>query len=444
MFLRCCYGYAVSGMSVLVIGAVLPSIINEAGISFAAAGGLLSVMAIGNFLASLVFPATAAAVGKATAIVIVTALVPVCLTGLTFLPPLPVMYALILGAGIGKGSITILNNQVVNDTSENPARMLNYLHGSYAVGAFTAPFMTALFVGAGWGWKAFLYVLSVLCVSSCASYGTMDYKSAEAAAMQKAAETARTGSRTGTGIWTGASEKWAAKTNPKANAELSSLRGGTEPSPAAAGAAGGAGGYGAAAKPYLKSADFYCIAFALFFYAGFENCVNGWFVTYLQSTGVMGAAFAASLVSVTWAVILVGRLFCAALSRKYKRSRIIVFNCAGSAAFFVLLICAGSLPLITVSLVGLGFCMAGIYPTSVADAGRFIHGSTTGMSVLTAIAGLGGIIAPQVVGTVADRVGIVQAVSFLMVNAVMMVLLSAVNLRRSRRQSGGTARKTGA
>ena len=43
IFIRCCYGYSVSGMAVLVIGAILPSVIAEAGISFLAAGGLRSV-----------------------------------------------------------------------------------------------------------------------------------------------------------------------------------------------------------------------------------------------------------------------------------------------------------------------------------------------------------------------------------------------------------------
>ena len=37
VFLRCCYGYAVSGMSVLVVGAILPSLIREAGLSYALA-----------------------------------------------------------------------------------------------------------------------------------------------------------------------------------------------------------------------------------------------------------------------------------------------------------------------------------------------------------------------------------------------------------------------
>ena len=99
LFLRCCYSYIVSGMATLVIGSILPSIIEEAGLSFSAAGGLISVLAIGNFLASFLFPVIVSFLGKQAAIAITTAMVPLCLVGLTFLPPLSVMYVLILGAG---------------------------------------------------------------------------------------------------------------------------------------------------------------------------------------------------------------------------------------------------------------------------------------------------------------------------------------------------------
>ena len=43
LFLRCCYSYIVNGMATLVLGSILPSIIEEAGLSFSAAGGLISV-----------------------------------------------------------------------------------------------------------------------------------------------------------------------------------------------------------------------------------------------------------------------------------------------------------------------------------------------------------------------------------------------------------------
>ena len=46
----------VNGAMVLLVGAILPYLIEEAGISYSVAGGLLSAFAIGNLLASFVNP----------------------------------------------------------------------------------------------------------------------------------------------------------------------------------------------------------------------------------------------------------------------------------------------------------------------------------------------------------------------------------------------------
>ena len=116
----------------------------------------------------------------------------------------------------------------------------------------------------------------------------------------------------------------------------------------------------------------------------------------------MSAEFATTLVSLTWLVIMGGRLICAAISKKMHRSTILLINSLGSAACFFVLISAHNLPLITASLLGLGFFLAGIYPTCIANAGPLIQGSTFGMSLLTAISAMGGIITPQMVGGVAD------------------------------------------
>jgi fucose permease len=75
--------------------------------------------------------------------------------------------------------------------------------------------------------------------------------------------------------------------------------------------------------------------------------------------------------------------------------------------------------------------MSGIYPTSVAYAGPLFKGSALGMSMLTAIASIGGILTPQLVGSAADRIGMAAAISILMVNGIMMCLLSFINYRRS-------------
>ena len=377
VFLRCCYGYAVSGMSVLVVGAILPSLILEACLSYALAGGLLSMMAIGNLFASLFFPAMVSAIGKRMAITIMASIVPCSYLVLTFLPAIPVMYLIMALVGVARGSITIINNATVNEISNNSNKMVNLLHCSFAVGAFLAPFLTALLSYAGFTWKSIMYVIIALCVTSTLSYATMEYPS---------------------------------DGREKKHQNLSEKH------------------------AFLKSFDFYCIGFVLFFYLGVENCINGWFVTYLQSTGIMTETFATTMVSFTWLVIMAGRLVCASLSKHYSKSAIVLMNAIGSGICFFILISSSWLPVITVALLGFGFFLAGIYPGCIANAGPIIGGSTMGMSVLTAISAMGGIITPQLVGSAADRIGLVAAIGILSVNVIVVIVLSAINFRRLRQR----------
>ena len=255
---------------------------------------------------------------------------------------------------------------------------LNLLHCSFAIGAFLAPFMTAVLMRFGFDWRAVLYVILFLAATTAISYGTMD----EALLNTKSRGSKRTDSGNATGN-----------------------------------------------KAFLKSFSFYCVAFILFFYLGVENCINGWFITYLQNTGVMSPGYATTLVSFTWLVIMAGRLICAALSKRLEKSTIILILALGSAVCFFLLITIKSLPMITIALLGLGFFLSGIYPTCIANAGIFIKGSTVGMSLLTAISAVGGIITPQLVGAAADKIGIVAAVSILSVNVVFVIILAFINFK---------------
>ncbi|WAJ22118.1 MFS transporter [Lacrimispora xylanolytica] len=379
IFLRCCYGYAVSGMAVLVIGAILPSIITEAGISFLAAGSLLSGMAIGNLSASFLFPVLVSWLGRKRAIFFITLCAPVCLFILSILPPFPIMYGVMLIYGLVRGSITILNNSAVNDIYGSKATgKLNLLHCFFAVGAFLAPFLTAVLMKLGFNWRHVLYLILILTAATAALYGTMD-------------------------------DTLLNETSNRINKDK--------------------GKKDSQDRSFLKSYSFYGIAFILFFYLGLENCINGWFVTYLQNTNVMSATYATALVSFTWLVIMAGRLICAALSKKLDKSTIILILSLGSAACFFLLISTKNLTLITAALLGLGFFLSGIYPTCIANAGPMIKGSTLGMSVLTAISAMGGIITPQIIGGIADRIGIVGSIGVLNINVFMVIFLSFLNFR---------------
>lgn len=85
------------------------------------------------------------------------------------------------------------------------------------------------------------------------------------------------------------------------------------------------------------------------------------------------------------------------------------------------------------AIAGLGFFFAGIYPTTVSSVGSIIKGSTAGMSLFLAIAALGGIVTPQIVGFLADRIGMTAAILVLAFNAVGMLVMAAVNVGMKKR-----------
>ena len=177
------------------------------------------------------------------------------------------------------------------------------------------------------------------------------------------------------------------------------------------------------------------MGFLLFLYLGLENCVNGWFVTYFKSMDIMSSTYATNLVSVTWIMVMLGRLLTAKISSKVDKNKLISGYCVATTVFFILLTATQNLAVITVAIAGLGFFFAGIYPTTISSVGNIIKGSTTGMSLCLAIAALGGIVTPQIVGFLADRIGMTAAILVLAFNAAGMLIMSGTNVLMRRKET---------
>lgn len=358
----CYFSFFVNGAMVLLVGAILPYIIEEAGINYSVAGGFLSAFAIGNLLASFVNPPMASRIGRKATIVVFSAFILI---------------------GIGRGSVSIINNAVVNDNSNGRPAALNLLHMTFAAGAFIAPFITSLYTSFGLGWRAAAYTIIIGSTLSVILY-----------------------------VWMRIDYNWPLESK-KAKENASDSK----------------------AKPFYKNSIFYIMGFLLFLYLGLENCVNGWFVTYFKSMDIMSSTYATNLVSVTWIMVMLGRLLTAKISSKVDKNKLISGYCVATTVFFILLTATHNLAVITVAIAGLGFFFAGIYPTTVSSVGNIIKGSTTGMSLFLAIAALGGIVTPQIVGFLADRIGMTAAVLVLAFNAAGMLIMSGTNVLMRRKET---------
>ena len=376
-------GYILSGAVITIFGAILPHLIEEEQLNYAVAGGLISILAIGNFCASIIYPLAKRHFSHRTVVVAITSLSPIVMLLLTIHPPVFFMYLLVFVLGITKGTVTIISNLAMNVATNSSTKYLNILHTTFAVGAFASPFIMAALLALGFPWRIIMYILCVSGAIFPLNYWTMDYRMLE------------------------------------------------EPQPSAANAGDHrAGGH---TRALLTNRSFLIITFIMFMYVGFENTVNGWFVTYLKDTGVMTSALATAMVSVTWIMMMAGRMGTAQLLQNVNKLHIILVSALIDFVAIVLLVNTHTATMAAIIIAVLGLGMSAIYPTTVAAAGPIIEGSTMGLSLLTGISAIGGILVPQIIGILADQVGIAGAMVTVVLTVGIMLALAILAVLRDRR-----------
>ena len=410
-------GYILSGAVITIFGAILPHLIEEEQLNYAVAGGLISILAIGNFCASIIYPLAKRHFSHRAVVVAITGFSPILMFLLTIHPPVYFMYVLVFALGITKGTVTIINNLAMNVATNSSTKYLNILHTTFAVGAFASPFIMAALLALGFPWRIIMYILCVSGAIFPLNYWTMDYRMLE----EPQPSAANAGDHHADG---GSADKTE----------------GTMPSAAQSGDGSDAGcieqGKPAGApnlQALLTNRSFLIITFIMFMYVGFENTVNGWFVTYLKDTGVMTSALATAMVSVTWIMMMAGRIGTAQFLQHVHKLWIILVSALIDFVAIVLLVNTRTATMAAIIIAVLGLGMSAIYPTTVAAAGPIIEGSTMGLSLLTGISAIGGILVPQIIGILADHVGIAGAMVTVVLTVGIMLALSILAVLRDRR-----------
>lgn len=375
----CFYAFFINGITGLILGSLLPYLTQTYGLDYKVSGLLLSAHSVGNLAAGFIAGALPAHLGRKRSIILLCSATALGFLGM-ILSGNPVFLLLsFLLTGIGRGSVSNFNNVIVTETSDGNPKALNILHSFFAIGAFIAPFLVLVFTHRNVEyWKFTSLSVAVLACVMVLLFSFMK--------MDRTAETS---------------------TAPKQEKSFA----------------------------FLKNAGFWISSGILFFYLCAETAINGWLVTYFKDSGIMTDGYAQTLASLLWLVILFGRLTCAYLSQIISKQKILVGTAAGTIFFFVLLLATRNLAVITISIVGLGFCMAGIYPTTVANVGSVIKSAPMAMGTLLAIAGLGGIIMPAVTGAVADHFSILGGMAVISIAVALNFIFAIINALRHRQES---------
>lgn len=382
--LRCTlYAFAVSGACSQPLGSFIPFLREAYGFNYDFAGILLSLQPIGNLCSVLFSGFLAVAVGRRRGIMFTTIWMIIAYAILASGVPIPwLIMAACLMTGIARGGNSSFCNTMISTLpGEKATRGYNLLHGAYALGALLSPLALVLITGKlpGYGWRVLAGALAVLAVTQQLNYARMPIPAVPEKEGRKVID-----------------------------------------------------------RGFLRQLRFWLGAAMLFFYISAEYAIMGWLVTYFQDTGILSESMAQMMSSLLWLVILIGRLAGASIVGRISGRKLLLADGIGFFACFLCLFFSKSAGMAAASLIGVGLFMATIYPTAYAFGGDCIRGNDVGTSVLMFVSSTGGIVAPAIVGFIAERAGIRAGMGTVAVCAGLLLgsILLSVLLSRTTRKEG--------
>ena len=378
------YAYMSLGLVLIMLGSILPEMKSDYALSYQVGGALLSVQSVGYVLAGLLAGYLPFVLGIKISFILIQLSVTLGFVMLLVSGnPVWLLAAMFL-IGIGKGGITNYINLLMNIYSEGNAGPLNILHACFAAGAVIAPLIAMVVTG----WRPAVIIGCVCCAASLAfllpaGFSDKDLETSDAPDVSASAEN-----------------------SGKKKVD-----------------------YG-----FVKEKLFWVTVIICFFYQAVEASFMGWMTSFLIDTGVMAESLAQFTTSVLWMALMAGRLLCSAAATKFSpRSMILALTLITTGSMVMLLQTKSPAGLI-IATVGIGLGMSGMFGTSVSNAGDIFSRYPVCMGFFVFLTSMGAIVAPAIIGSVANTQGMQIGMSTLLIFSACMVAAAIINIRLSRKK----------
>lgn len=353
------YGaFLINGMLALSIGSLLPFIRDAKMLSYAFGGFIVSLHSVGNLISSFAGGTLPVFLGRKRTILLFNLFTAVSYFMIAVSDSKYLIAAAFFLTGISRGATSNFCNAVINNLAPGKAWTINALHATFAVGAFLFPILIIVLTnGNPDNW---VYACVFMVVMGIISWLLYFFTPLENDKMEKKQ--------------------------------------------------GNQGGFA-----FFKEPLFWICTGTLFFYLCAEQGVIGWMITYFKDTGLLNATLSQITASVLWIMILAGRLTAAWLSTRVRKEKLLVVMGLGLTMFFFILLFSRTTGIILIAIMGFGYSMAGIYPTTVSVGGRIIKQYDMAWSFMLTMASLGSILMPSIIGKIAEQAGIFYGMSSIVV-----------------------------
>ena len=370
------YMFFLLGIYTLLVGALIPHMRNDYGITYEQSGFLVSANSIGMIAMNVISSYTAILFGLKRAYVIQHALIAVGLLTAVLSGNFIVLLIGMAFVGFARGSTSNYSNQIVNDITKSNPRTMILMGVAFAIGACLAPFVMTLSADVAGDWRYANY--GMLVAAAIGIVITLNMKIGKDGAVE--GETKR--------------------------GDLS----------------------------FFKRKKFWVALLAMFCYTGIEMSTIGWTATFFIDTQNTTTQFASTMTTLLWASILVGRIICSFIANRTTTAKFILYLSIGAAVFMALFVSNVNLTFQVIATIGIGLFLSGTYSTILADAGYIFREYRLAFGYFFMLSGLGPVTMPSVVGLISERRGVQTGMRTLAVAAAALLVISIFNARLDKKK----------
>lgn len=378
-----CLSYFVIGLAHVVLGSILPVLLQHYDRTYSAGGELIFSQFAGFLAGVLVSPLLNRRFGKRGGILIATSLLLCAEVAYAFLPPWGWMYAIAVVAGFGFGMIeAVIGTIIIAAITEGTAIAMSRLEVLFGVGALLMPLVASPLIAAG-SWRLAFLIVAAFSLVSLIFWGRGHF-----GPLQSVLD-----------------ERFPRRT-PGTEHKVISWK---------------------ERLPYKGRQWVLLGLFILFFflYVGTEmSLVNFMPAIFIAKLG-MSEASAALTVTFFWLAMAAGRLYAGVIAEKISYRIYVLISCF-SALLLLLIFPFTAHPAAAFAvLILLGLFMSGIFSISLVFSSKLLPGAEEATpSIMIASGGVGGAVLPLLTGWSMDHLVIAQTSGLLALFAGVLFVLS--------------------
>ncbi len=373
IFVSACMGMLIFGIVMAVLGAILPSVIEKFRIDLADAGSLFLIMNMGMLGGSVVFGPVVDRYGYKSLLIICATLVFAGMEGIAFSPSTGMLRVSLFLVGFAGGAINGGTNALVSDTSEeNRGAKLSLLGVFFGIGALGVPFLLGTLLDR-FSYESLIALVGALILLPLLLFAFIRFPA------------------------------------PKHDQGF----------PLADG------------LKLLRETTLLLFGLILFMQSGLEMTIGGWSAIFLNEELLIEPRRSVLFLSLYWLGLILARIALSEILRHVSRNIVMMisFLTAITGAVMVLFSQGPAVALPGLLLTGIGF--AAIFPLVFSYVGDlYPRFSGTAFGVILAIALVGGMIFPFVVGVLAETLSLRLSLAIVPLTLVCSGLLfSHINKR---------------